>query len=116
MQQRLKLHTVYQATIMPEHTEAFVHSWLLKLEEVSNTVDEKAKALLKVRCEIEELEHTLESDLRCQVRCAAGKKQRFPATKLFFESKLRSFVGDQMQQSTQDVHQTRSGSCPHKIS
>ncbi|KAK9909548.1 hypothetical protein WJX75_003956 [Coccomyxa subellipsoidea] len=57
--------------MMPEHTEAFVHSWLLKLEEVSNTVDEKAKALVKVRFEIEELEHTLESDLRCQeIKCS----------------------------------------------
>ncbi|BDA42555.1 hypothetical protein COCOBI_03-4450 [Coccomyxa sp. Obi] len=52
--------------MMPQRTEAFIQSWLIKLEVVSRTVDEKAAALKRSRQEYVELQECLNSNRRGQ--------------------------------------------------
>ncbi|CAL8467784.1 g7322 [Coccomyxa elongata] len=51
---------------MPQRTEAFIQSWLIKLEEVSKTVDEKAAALKRSGQENVELQGCLNGNRRGQ--------------------------------------------------
>ncbi len=63
-------------TMSSKRTGAFVHSWLLKLEEVSKIVDAKAETLKKQKQDLHELEETLLNHRRCEARCAAGQDMK----------------------------------------
>jgi len=47
-------------------SEAFIYAWLLKVEEISITVNAKAAALEKARLELVELEDNLQENRRYQ--------------------------------------------------